>query len=157
MVAIQLIRKWAQVNTEDEFFRVSVELHGHWDGATQQLADYREADQAYEQARRVDDAQATADARSTRETAYDRLLDNLATLAAHISKTQAQIHLIDNGAEVGCITPPAPPGNWTRITKTRIARKWILTRQPDKHKRATCGVCHEPVQVDGLRVQLEGQ
>eukprot|EP00975_Prorocentrum_lima_P058174 12205788-Prorocentrum_lima.AAC.1 len=36
-------------------------------------------------------------------------------------------------------------------------RKWVLSRQPDKQKRATCGVCHEPVQVDGLRVQLEGQ
>eukprot|EP00975_Prorocentrum_lima_P045087 9444374-Prorocentrum_lima.AAC.1 len=72
MAAIQLIRKWAEDNTEDEFFRISVELHRHWDGGTQQLADYREADQAYEQAKRVDDAQATADARSTRETAHSR-------------------------------------------------------------------------------------
>eukprot|EP00975_Prorocentrum_lima_P011480 2440872-Prorocentrum_lima.AAC.1 len=72
MACIQLIRQWAKEKTESEFFRISVELHGHWDGVTQQLADFREADKLFEQAKQVDDAQATAEARATRETTYMR-------------------------------------------------------------------------------------
>eukprot|EP00975_Prorocentrum_lima_P014707 3118212-Prorocentrum_lima.AAC.1 len=118
---------------------------------------FREADAEFDSARQANDAPATAETRAAREINYNRALENLDALAAAIKKTQAQIHLIEKEAEVGNITPPPTEGNWTRATKPRLTRKWILTRQPDKHKRASCGVCHEPIQVDGLRVQLQGQ
>eukprot|EP00975_Prorocentrum_lima_P002305 503277-Prorocentrum_lima.AAC.1 len=112
---------------------------------------FREADAQFDSAKQADDAPATAEARAAREINYHRVLENMDTLAAAIGKTQDQIHLIEKEAEVGAITPPPAEGKWTRVTKPRLTRKWVLTRQPDKQKRATCGICHEPIQVDGLR------
>eukprot|EP00975_Prorocentrum_lima_P052640 11032510-Prorocentrum_lima.AAC.1 len=70
---------------------------------------------------------------------------------------QARVKIIDAAACGPVEPPPLPPGKWTRQTKPRRERRWVISRQQDKVKRATCHVCHGPIQAGILRVQLEGQ
>eukprot|EP00975_Prorocentrum_lima_P031671 6649033-Prorocentrum_lima.AAC.1 len=40
--------------------------------------------------------------------------------------------------------------------KKRVTRNWMLSRQPEKTRRATCGLCHGHILANTLRVQVEG-
>eukprot|EP00975_Prorocentrum_lima_P033585 7048039-Prorocentrum_lima.AAC.1 len=69
MTAIKLIRKWAEDNGSDEFYKVYMELHTDWDQATAELEKIkdRETDQAYENAKQIEDTPNIAVARKGRE------------------------------------------------------------------------------------------
>eukprot|EP00975_Prorocentrum_lima_P028969 6085743-Prorocentrum_lima.AAC.1 len=59
---------------------------------------------------------------------------------------QARVKRVDKTACGLVDPPPLPPGKWTRQTKPRHERRWVISRQAAKVKRATCQVCHTPIQ-----------
>eukprot|EP00975_Prorocentrum_lima_P049047 10263623-Prorocentrum_lima.AAC.1 len=61
-----------------------MELHTDWDLATAELGKHRESDQAYENAKQIEDTQGIAEARKAREALLIRVSDILAALSVRI-------------------------------------------------------------------------
>eukprot|EP00975_Prorocentrum_lima_P021780 4589066-Prorocentrum_lima.AAC.1 len=65
-------------------------------------------------------------------------MDELDAVGAQYCTMHARVKKIDAAACGPEKPPPAPPGKWTRETKPRHSRRWTISRQQPKVKRATC-------------------